>query len=170
MTLLTGTSSNPAALAIRKMTLEDVDTVARLFYGTVHHVNRQDYTLAQCDAWAPDLAITPPYFFDLLKNDAYVAVIGDKIVGFADLTDKQLLNCLYVHHHHQRQGIGLALLNRIEQQAQQKGYCALFTEASITALPFFMAHGWTALSQQQVICQNEVLTNYRMRKDLPRHA
>ncbi|MCL1074971.1 hypothetical protein [Shewanella dokdonensis] len=40
-------------LKIRAYQQADADEIYRLFYHTVHIVNRRDYTLRQLAAWAP---------------------------------------------------------------------------------------------------------------------
>jgi putative acetyltransferase len=51
-------------------------------------------------------------------------------------------------------------------EAQRLGLCRLFTEASITARPFFEAHGFTALAPQVVTCRGAEFVNYRMERYL----
>lgn len=43
---------NGGKMKLRNYQTEDLPVLARLFYDTVHSVNRRDYTAAQCDAWA----------------------------------------------------------------------------------------------------------------------
>lgn len=40
---------------VRPYVKRDAPEIARLFYETVHVVNRRDYTPAQLDAWAPEV-------------------------------------------------------------------------------------------------------------------
>ena len=68
-----------------------------------------------------------------------MAALDGAIVGFAELEGDGHLDTLYVHHEHQGRGIASALLDRIEAEARRLGMARLYTEASITAQPFFRA-------------------------------
>lgn len=50
--------------------------------------------------------------------------------------------------------------------ARVKGIARLFTEASITARPFFTKCGFVLLASQRVEKHGQVLTNFRMEKRL----
>ncbi|MHB1949598.1 MAG: GNAT family N-acetyltransferase [Gammaproteobacteria bacterium] len=43
-----------------------------------------------------------------------VAVMDDKIVGFAELEDNGHIDCFYCHHEYQGCGVGSALMREIE--------------------------------------------------------
>ena len=73
---------------------------------------------------------------------------------------------LYCHKDWQRRGVGGALLARVETQARRLGVTRLYTEASITARPFFESRRFRLVAPQQVRRRGEVLTNYRMEKAL----
>jgi putative acetyltransferase len=63
--------------------------------------------------------------------------------------------------------VGRAILAGLEAEAQRLGLRRLDLEASITAKPFFEACGWRTLAQQQVERRGQLLTNFRMEKELP---
>jgi len=63
---------------------------------------------------------------------------------------------------HQRRGIGRQLLTAVVAEARRVGLARLFTEASITAQPFFEAQGFTTLAPQVVTCRGEEFVNYQM--------
>ncbi len=65
---------------------------------------------------------------------------------------------------HQRMGIASALLTQIEASALTLDLQRLFTEASITAKPFFAAMGFVVIVQQVVECRGVELINYRMER------
>ena len=69
-------------------------------------------------------------------------------------------------HLNQRRGIGRQLLDALVAEAHRIGLVRLFTEASITARPFFEAHGFTTLASQVVKCRGAEFVNYRMERVL----
>ncbi|MFM8584368.1 MAG: GNAT family N-acetyltransferase, partial [Planctomycetaceae bacterium] len=54
-----------------------------------------------------------------------------------------------------------------EAEAARLGLQRLDLEASLTAQPFFEACGWRQLARQQVERRGQLLTNFRMEKELP---
>ena len=58
------------------------------------------------------------------------------------------------------------MLSALIAEARRVGLARLFTEASITARPFFEAHGFTVLAAQVVTCRGVEFVNYRMERRL----
>ena len=73
---------------------------------------------------------------------------------------------LYIHKDYQRQGIAIALTNIIENEAVLYGISELTTDVSITAKPFFEKKGYEVIRKQSVERKGQLLTNYKMRKEL----
>jgi len=88
------------------------------------------------------------------------------VAGFVSIEPDGHIDFLFVHKARQRQGIGSALLDRAIEQARLWGLSEVFTEASITARPFFKAHGFAIVKQQTVICRGVEMTNFVMEKTL----
>lgn len=150
---------------VRPYTDADAAKTMQLFYNTVHQVNKQDYSPAQLDVWASKERDIAAWNDSLLKNKAYVVVTeANEIVGFADLAGKDYFDRLYVHHAYQKQGIATRLAEKIEACACAAGATEIFTDASITARPFFEKHGYVLLQEQTVMREEVPLTNYKMRK------
>jgi putative acetyltransferase len=149
---------------IRLFQPEDTAQIAQLFHDTVRKVNIQNYSAAQVRAWSPD----DIYFRDWLtvcsSRFTYVATEDDKILGFGELESDGHIDCFYIHHHYQRQGIASQIYQAIEIKARELGLTNLFTEASITAQLFFTSRGFKIINPQQVSCRGEIFTNYLMTK------
>jgi GNAT superfamily N-acetyltransferase len=152
-------------MRIRGFQPGDTPAIVRLFCDTVHQVNSRDYTREQVDAWAPEMIDEGRWLTRLANSFTVVAVEGEQIIGFANLESDGHLDCLYAHAQHQRQGVGTALLAALEGKARELGVTRLFTEASITARPFFHRRGFAGL-EQLVACRGEWFINYRMEKNL----
>lgn len=154
-------------MKIREYHPQDAPLIAQLFSETVREVNAKHYSQKQLDAWAsPDKDAS--FFHDKLSHScSFIAEDSGEIVGFADLIpERRLLYFFYVHKGHQRKGIGKALLMQVEKTAKDKGIDELYTDASITAKPFFEAMGFIPLEKQEVKQAGLQFVNYKMRKTL----
>ncbi|MCM0623785.1 GNAT family N-acetyltransferase [Lysinibacillus sp. OL1_EC] len=149
---------------------DDLEEILQLFYETVHSVNAKDYSQAQLEAWAP-LAIQPvkvaTWQKTLRHNKTYVARKHHQIVGFGDMTMEGYLDRLYVHKDFQGQGIASAIVDLLEADAKKLGLTHIYTDASLTARPFFERKGYQIMQTQTVERQGISLTNVSMVKLLP---
>lgn len=126
-------------MIIRTFAEQDTTQIVALFYGTVHSVNKQDYSQEQLNAWASyeDESKRLSTWKDALsRNICYVVESNGEIAGFADMTLEGYLDRLFVHKEYQRQGIAKALVNTLEAEARRLDLTEIRTEASITAKPF----------------------------------
>ena len=73
---------------------------------------------------------------------------------------------MFVDPAHQGRGVARMLLAYIETRAQDQGIGRLFTEASITARPFFEKCGFDLIAEQEVLLRGQTFTNFRMVKTL----
>ncbi len=150
---------------IRKYQPEDVKALAQIYYNTIHLINSEHYTKEQRYAWAPEDGLKrvgwKPKFE---KTQPWVALDGEAIVGFAEFEPNGHIDCFYCHHEWQGKGVGTALMNKIFEEAQEKGINCLFTEVSITAKPFFTAKGFETICEQTVNLRGQNLINYKMEK------
>lgn len=156
-------------MELRRFRESDIHAIVALFYDTVHNVNIRDYTQEQLDAWASreDLELrTEAWKESMSKQIAYVAVIEDVIVGFADMSESGYLDRLFVHSGYQRRGIASALADMLESKAGKAGIGEIITDASITARPFFEHRGYEVVASQNVVRKGITLSNYKMRKTL----
>jgi putative acetyltransferase len=149
---------------VRHFMPEDAAQIAQLFHDTIHTVNSRDYSPIQLAAWAPD----DLQFYDWVAfcSSRITFVVDDRgtIAGFANLEPDGHIDCFYCHKDYQRRGVGTLLYQAVEQQALKLGCDRLFTEASITAKPFFQRLGFTVIQQQTVTRRGEAFINYRMEK------
>ena len=140
---------------------EDLGEVGALFYETVHGLTAGDYTEEQRRAWAPSPLLPARWQDSLTKNKTLLAFQERKLVGFGDFEAPDLLNRLYVHKDHSKQGIGSVLCAALEAFCLDR---PLYAHVSVTAQPFFLKRGYLLLSQQQVLRQGVLLENALMVK------
>lgn len=153
-------------MLIRLFEPEDTEQIAQLFHDTVRQINLRDYSKQQVAAWSPDNIYFRNWAAVCSERFTYVAETNQKIVGFGELEANGHIDCFYVHYQHQHQGIGSKIYRAIELKADRLKLNYLFTEASITAKPFFSSRGFTVVRQQQVVCRGEKFINYLMQKTL----
>ncbi len=153
-------------IELRRGRPDDALTIARLFRDTVHAVNRQDYSEAQLDAWAPyqiDLehwrgAIEGSYFM--------VATSGGMVVGFANLDGDDYVDQVFVHKDLLRKRIATKLVEELEREAKRRGAARMTTQSSITARKFFERQGFATLQAQRVTYNGQIFENFSMEKRL----
>jgi putative acetyltransferase len=151
---------------VRSYKPEDTAALARLFTETVHSVNAADYSQEQLAAWAPDPPDVEHWHRRLSERIVFVAEQDSEIVGFATLEPDGHLDYIYAHRRFQKQGVATALFQRIEQEAISRGVTRIFTEASITARPFFERVGFQIIASQRIKHRGISFINYRMEKFL----
>jgi putative acetyltransferase len=69
-----------------------------------------------------------------------------------------------VHGRFQGRGVATALLNEVESLARRLCLARIFTEASITARPFFERRGFTVVAPQILEFDGVTFKNFRMEK------
>jgi N-acetylglutamate synthase-like GNAT family acetyltransferase len=151
---------------IRPYIAADTAQIITLFYDTIHHINIRDYTLEQVNAWAPKDMNQELWAENLSRSLTYVAEADDQIIGFTNFETNGHLDCFYCHKDFQRVGVGSQLLATVEATARSLNLQTLFTEASITARPFFEANGFQVVNPQIVERRGQVFRNFVMEKKL----
>ncbi len=153
-------------MQIRKYEIADTAQIVQLFYDTVHQINIYDYTKAQVDAWAPADINIEIWMKSLSSKFTFVAEDGGIIAGFGQLETNGHIDCFYCHKDFQRKGVGTQILEHIESKAKDLGINKIFTEASITAKPFFERHKFIGIKKQEVERRGQKLINFVMEKKL----
>ncbi|PHX56934.1 GNAT family N-acetyltransferase [Tychonema bourrellyi FEM_GT703] len=153
-------------MKVRNYEISDTQKIIQLFYDTVHQVNIRDYTKAQVDAWAPADIDIEIWMKSLSSKFTFVAEDGGIIAGFGELETNGHIDRFYCHKDFQRKGVGTQILEHIESQAKDLGMNRLFTEASITAKPFFETHKFIAIKKQEVERRGQKFINFAMEKNL----
>ncbi|BAZ15897.1 hypothetical protein NIES4071_77700 [Calothrix sp. NIES-4071] len=153
-------------MKIRLFQENDAEQIARLFHNTIREVNIRDYSLKQVEAWAPD----DINFRDWAKacSSKFTFVADDELIiaGFGELEANGHIDCFYCHKDYQRMGVGSKIYSAIETKARELGIKRLYTEASLTAKPFFLRMGFSVIKEQQVQCRGQTFINFQMEKFL----
>jgi putative acetyltransferase len=152
-------------MQVRRYRPEETEVLMRLFYDTVHSVNSRDYTPEQIAAWAPEAALDlPTWQRRFAAKQPMVAVEGESLLGFVELDANGQIDCFYVHHEHQRAGVGTALMDAVVAEGRRRRLEHLLADVSITGRAFFTHHGFKVLREQLVELRGQKLRNYVMFK------
>ncbi|BDA67389.1 hypothetical protein RIVM261_081500 [Rivularia sp. IAM M-261] len=151
-------------MKIRLFQVQDAEQIARLFHDTVREVNICDYSLEQVEAWAPDNINFRDWAKACLSKFTFVADDESIIAGFGELEANGHIDCFYCHKDYQRMGVGSKIYSAIETKAHELGIKRLYTEASITAKPFFLRMGFSVIKEQQVEARGQSFINFQMEK------
>ncbi|GAA0092920.1 MAG: GNAT family N-acetyltransferase [Paraclostridium sp.] len=151
---------------VRNFKNEDIESILKLFYDTVHSVNSKDYAKEQLKAWAPKELDKLKWIESLNKNYSLVVEEDTQIIGFGDIDSTGYLDRLYVHKNHQGKKVASNLITELENYVFNKGVKSIITDASITAKPFFENKGYKVIKEQQVELRGQVFTNFKMIKNI----
>jgi len=134
---------------IRPYNDADIPAISRLYFNTVHRINSRDYTQEQLRAWAPTIYSNSFWKQRFSKRRVLVAINRDRLLGFAEYEPTGHIDCFYVHHEHQHQGIGSALMQQVEQEFRSLNVHRSFAEVSLTARDFFESHGFRVVEERK---------------------
>jgi len=135
-------------MEVRESREADIPAVARRYYDTVHRVNARDYSAQQIEAWAPGVANESFWLERFKRYRVFVAEQAGVATGFAEFATTGHIDCFYMHHAWQRQGVGFRLMERREREARKRMLPGLFPDVSITARPFFEKMGFRVVREQ----------------------
>ena len=152
-------------LTIRSYVPADADLTIDIFLRAIREVASKDYNQAQVDAWAK-VEDREAWAKRRSSRPAWIVQHGSVPIGFADLVPDGYLDMMFVHPDYQGLGAASLLLATVEMEAKRQGLRRIFTEASLTARPFFERRGFSVLTSQIVEKRGQTLENFRMEKSL----
>jgi putative acetyltransferase len=153
-------------MTFRNATISDLNEMQELYIETIQSVCKKDYNEAQREAWISGVKNTERWIAVIETQYVLLAVIENKIAGFATLKDGDYIDFFYIHKNFQRQGIADKLLTKLELEAQKQHSKMITSDISITAKPFFEKKGFVAKAEQKNIHLDVELINYKMEKNL----
>lgn len=151
---------------VRHYIPEDAAALIALKRDTICRVNSRDYNEEQVRAWAPDDTAILHWQQRVANRFVVVAEEDGRVAGFGDVGPDGHIDQFYVHADSQRRGVGRAILTALISEAQGCGTERLFSEVSITARPFFEAHGFRVDAEQVVVARGVQFTNFRMSRQM----
>lgn len=153
-------------LTIRDAKKEDSSKIWEVRSKAIKGIKPEYYTSDEIDAWYNNEA--PPNFSEVItKLDWLIASFNDEIVGTGFLdADKAEIGAIFVDPKFQRNGVGLKILNKIEDIAKKKKIVTLFLDATLSAVDFYKAAGYKTTERSKCVLGKLVLSSYKMKKDL----
>ena len=150
-------------MQIRPYAEADARATLSVFLAAVTETASLHYSAEQIAAWArPDERDVNKWNSARKSLNSYVATIGAEVAGFADVGDDGYIDMMFVAPKFGRRGVASALLAHLHHIAVGVGASELYTNASITARPFFEKHGFTVVAEQHPVTLGVEMTNYRM--------
>ena len=147
---------------IREFKVGDEDGLWRVFYSSIHQVCTNNYNEEQLQAWAPANLDQTIWVTKMRSIKPYIALNGDKIIGYADLQEDGKIDHFFVHGDHQGQGVGRCLMNKVIDVGASKK--RLYSEVSHTAKLFYEKNGFSGIKEQTVTMRGVELGNNLMER------
>ena len=143
----------------------DAQATIDIFLRAIREVASKDYSPAEIAAWAKvdDAEIWAQY---RASRPTWLALDGSTPIGFTDLKSDGCLDMMFVSPDYQGKGVASLLLAAVERAARKQGLQQIFTEASLTARPFFERKGFGVVAAQRVEKRGQTLSNFLMEKAL----
>jgi putative acetyltransferase len=149
-------------IIIRPYTSTDLDAVIDIFQRAVRETASRDYNEAQISAWSQ--VDYSRWEMRRMSRPTWLALVDGQPAGFTDLEPDGHLDMMFVHPAFNGRGIATELFKTVIESARQQGIQRVFTEASITAKPFFEKQGFAVITSQLVEIRGQVLQNFKMEK------
>lgn len=151
-----------AGVSVRRYRPSDLDAAIAVYQSAIRDVASRDYDAGQIAAWSTvDRDEWEPW---RLRCPTWIAEVDGVPAGFADLEPDGHLDMMFVHGTFQGRGVATALLDAVEAMARRLCLGRTFTEASITACPFFERRGFTVIAPQVLEFDGVTFKNFRMEK------
>jgi GNAT superfamily N-acetyltransferase len=129
--------------SIRRAAAADCAPIWAVHTRAIRHGCAPHYAPEDIAAWSGRMS-PATYGELLLTRSMFVAEAeGGRIAGFAQLeTGEGVVEGVYVDPDFMRQGVGRALVAALEDEAQRLGLARLTLDASLNAVPFYLALGY----------------------------
>jgi putative acetyltransferase len=160
-------STSETPVRVRSYKSADAAETLRIFHNAVTVTAAADYTPEQVAAWAQiDKRDLGGWDRAMLARESYVALIGEDIAGFSDVSVDGYVDMMFVSPRFARRGVARNLLTYLEALAQGNSAKRLSANVSITARPFFEAMGFRVETEQHPVTGGVIMTNFHMTKEI----
>lgn len=154
-------------ISVRPYEERDAAATLEVFTSAVTVTAATDYTPEQIEAWArPGQRDLASWHATMQSRESIVATSDDVVVGFSDVSADGYIDMLFVAPEAQRLGVARRLLAEIEDRARSSMTPVLSAHVSLTAKPFFEAHGFRVVAERHPSILGVHLTNFLMEKAL----
>jgi putative acetyltransferase len=135
-------------IVIRAAAESDAAAIVKVHYEAVHLIASNDYEQDILNEWSSDSVDRSTRLKTQISQNVdqtimIVAEVDGTVVGFGEVVpDKGELRAVYVSPTAARMGIGSALLHKLENESRHHKVQKLWLDSSLTAVPFYLAHGY----------------------------
>ncbi|HUW81677.1 MAG TPA: GNAT family N-acetyltransferase [Phycisphaerae bacterium] len=151
---------------VRKARVEEAQGIIDLHVDTVRRVNSRDYSPEQIDAWLGRRRVEVTEA--MIRDGQYYVCVDDAghLLGLGNIKGNELV-ALYVSADHQGEGVGSAIVRRIEEDAFRDGISQIKTDSTVTAEGFYRRQGYVAVERKVLnIARGQTLQVVAMTKKL----
>lgn len=157
------------SVALRPYLPADGSRCAAIFRESIAELASEDYSQAQCEAWAERGDDEAAFAKGLSGLLTLVAIQDGEVIGFASLEGGSHIEMLFVDPGYARRGVATDLLEALTKLARARGATELTSDVSDTAKPLFDRLGFQSLKRNLVNKGEEWLGNTSMRKAFEAH-
>jgi putative acetyltransferase len=135
-------------IVIRAAAESDAAAIVMVHYEAVHLIAANNYAEDILDEWSSNSVNRSTRLQTQINQNVdqtimIVAEVDGTVVGFGEVVpDKGELRAVYVSPTAARMGIGSALLQKLENESRHHNVQKLWLDSSLTAVPFYLAHGY----------------------------
>lgn len=158
---------HPPAARLRRFAPGDEHALWDVHRSAIECLASKHYTPEQIQAWLPAEHERADWMVRVRRLAPFVALQGERIVGYADLQPDGLIDHFYVSGPHAGQGVGTRLMRRLHAEAARRGLAALHAHVSLGAEAFFGRFGFEVIERRLPVRRGVALANALMRKALP---
>lgn len=136
-------------LTIRRARQEDCQSIVRVHSAAVTGIRTTLYTPEEIQSWA--IPKKPESYQDAIRSKEFFVAEEDGVVmGFGVLNQESAeVEAVYVSPEAGRRGVGLGLLQKLDERARSHGLAVLRLYASLNAVPFYKRAGYVAREQSK---------------------
>ena len=134
---------------IRPAVVSEAQAIIDLHSNTVRRVNSADYSPEQIGRWIGRRRVEIAE--SMIQQGQYWVCVDEtgKLLGFGNLSENEIKG-LYIHADYLREGIGSALLARLEQELRARGMLESQVDSTVTAAGFYRKMGYVEIGRKQV--------------------
>jgi putative acetyltransferase len=156
------------SIIIRNFGENDIAVFRNVVARSIYELCAVSYSKQELDAWFHQYPADITYKDWSKTRVLLVAVIGNQVVGFAQLhPERAVIDAMHILPEFTRRGIGTMLVASIEARAGQKGLNTVEVEASVNAEQFYLQCGYTKVREGKFKCRNGLeLDSIILRKQL----
>lgn len=153
-------------IIVRRAKQEDKKSIWRVHIRAIEEVCKSHYSKEEIQAWTEVLKPTR-YEEPIRRGPFYVAVEDESIIAFGNLNQESAeIEALYVDPDHVRKGVGIKILNTLENEALDSGLTLLRITSSLNAVRFYQMAGYKPEKQKRWLLPFDMVVCVPMIKKL----